>query len=138
MALFSALQSAMDDNKWGSLNADQFATLIADCEKIKADLDKLDQNVARLYAARCKRTEEDGGNWATHLAALAQSVFAVMNAGMQQYSEYMQACTDIEVAKTEKKYDREIELAEGNTYLAEGNTYKVKKAEKDKEKAIAK
>lgn len=76
-------------------------------------------------------TEEDGGNWATRLAALAQSVFAVMNAGMQQYSEYMQACTDIEVAKTEKKYDREIELAEGNSY-------KVKKAEKDKEKAIAK
>jgi len=76
-------------------------------------------------------TEEDGGNWATRLAALASSVFAVMNAGMQQFSEYMQACTDIEVAKTEKKYDREIELAEGNSY-------KVKKAEKDKEKEIAK
>lgn len=34
----------------GSINADQFATLIADCEIIKADLDKLNQNVARLYA----------------------------------------------------------------------------------------
>ena len=76
-------------------------------------------------------TEEDGGNWATRLAALASSVFAVMNAGMQQASEYMQACTDIEIAKTEKKYDREIELAEGNSY-------KKKKAEKDKEKEIAK
>lgn len=76
-------------------------------------------------------TEEDGGNWATRLAALASSVFAVMNAGMQQFSEYMQACTDLEVAKTEKKYDREIELAEGNSY-------KVKKAEKAKEKEIAK
>ena len=76
-------------------------------------------------------TEEDGGNWATRLAALASSVFAVMNAGMQQASEFMQACTDIEIAKAEKKYDREIELAEGNSY-------KVKKAEKDKEKEIAK
>lgn len=76
-------------------------------------------------------TEEDGGNWATRLAALASSVFAVMNAGMQQASEYMQACTDIEVAKVEKKYDREIELAEGNSY-------RVKKAEKQKEKEIAK
>ena len=76
-------------------------------------------------------TEEDGGNWATRLAALASSVFAVMNAGMQQASEYMQACADIEVAKTEKKYNREIELAEGNSY-------KVKKAEKQKEKEIAK
>ncbi len=76
-------------------------------------------------------TEEDGGNWATRLAALASSVFAVMNAGMQQASEYMQACADIEVAKAEKKYDREIELAEGNSY-------RVKKAEKQKEKEIAK
>lgn len=76
-------------------------------------------------------TEEDGGNWATRLAALASSVFAVMNAGMQQASEYMQACADVETAKIEKKYDREIELAEGNSY-------KVKKAEKKKEQEIAK
>lgn len=54
-----------------------------------------------------------------------------MNAGMQQASEYMQACADIEVAKAEKKYDREIELAEGNSY-------KVKKAEKQKDREIAK
>lgn len=76
-------------------------------------------------------TEEDGGNWATRLAALASSVFAVMNAGMQQASEFMQAETDLQVAKAEKKYDREIELAEGNSY-------KVKKAEKQKEQEIAK
>lgn len=76
-------------------------------------------------------TEEDGGNWATRLAALASSVFAVMNAGMQQASEFIQAEADIQVAKTEKKYDREIELAEGNSY-------RVKKAEKQKEKEIAK
>ena len=76
-------------------------------------------------------TEEDGGNWATRLAALASSVFAVMTAGMQQYSEFVKACSDLEVAKAEKKYDREIELAEGNSY-------RVKKAEKQKEKEIAK
>ena len=35
------------------------------------------------------------------------------------------------MAKAEKKYDREIELAEGNSY-------KVKKAEKQKEKEISK
>lgn len=44
--------------EWASLNADQFSQLIADCEKIKSDLDKLDINVARLYAARCKKTPE--------------------------------------------------------------------------------
>lgn len=76
-------------------------------------------------------TEEDGGNWATRLAALASSVFAVMNAGMQQASEFMQAEADLQIAKTEKRYDREIELAEGNSY-------RVKKAERQKEKEVAK
>lgn len=76
-------------------------------------------------------TEEDGGNWATRLAALASSVFAVMTAGMQQYSEYVRECADLETAKAEKKYDREIELAEGNSF-------RVKKAEKQKEKELAK
>ena len=77
------------------------------------------------------KTEDDGENWATKLAKLAGSVFAVMASGMQMASEYMSACADLEVAKLEKRYDREIELAEGNSY-------KVKKAEKEKEEGIAK
>jgi len=62
--------------EWGSLNSDQFATLIADCEKIKADLDKLDLNCAQLYASRCKRKTEDllalmkAGGWLTAKEAL--------------------------------------------------------------------
>ena len=57
--------------EWGSLNADQFATLIADCEKIKADLDKLDLNIARMYADKCKKNHSDllalmqRGGWLT-------------------------------------------------------------------------
>lgn len=58
-AMYLVHKCSMAFFEWGSLNADQFATLIADCEKIKADLDKLDQNVARLYAARCKRKPEE-------------------------------------------------------------------------------
>lgn len=41
--------------EWGSLNADQFRTLIADCEKAAADLDKLDVNIASMYAGKCKK-----------------------------------------------------------------------------------
>lgn len=57
--------------EWASLNADQFSQLIADCEKIKSDLDKMDLNVARLYAARCKRPADQmlelmkTGGWLT-------------------------------------------------------------------------
>ena len=58
-AMYLVHKCSMAFFEWGSLNSDQFATLIADCEKIKADLDKLDLNVAQLYAARCKRKPED-------------------------------------------------------------------------------
>ena len=58
-AMYLVHKCSMSFFEWGSLNSDQFATLIADCEKIKADLDKLDLNCARLYAARCKRKPED-------------------------------------------------------------------------------
>lgn len=57
-AMYLVHKCSMAFFEWGSLNSDQFATLIADCEKIKADLDKLDLNVAQLYAARCKRKPE--------------------------------------------------------------------------------
>ena len=76
------------------------------------------------------KSNDDGENWASKLGKLASSVFAVMNAGMQQYSEYAQASADLEIAKTEKKYNREIELAEGNSY-------KVKKLEKQRDKETA-
>ena len=58
-AMYLVHQCSMAFFEWGSLNSAQFETLIADCEKIKADLDKLDLNCAQLYAARCKRKAED-------------------------------------------------------------------------------
>ena len=42
--------------EWGSLNADQFRTLIANCEKAAADLDKLDVNIASMYASKCRKS----------------------------------------------------------------------------------
>ena len=58
-AMYLVHQCSMAFFEWGSLNSAQFDTLIADCEKIKTDLDKLDLNCAQLYAARCKRKPED-------------------------------------------------------------------------------
>lgn len=75
-AMYLVHKCSMAFFEWGSLNSDQFATLIADCEKIKADLDKLDLNCAQLYAARCKRKPEDllalmkVGGWLTAKEAL--------------------------------------------------------------------
>ena len=75
-AMYLVHQCSMAFFEWGSLNSAQFETLIADCEKIKADLDKLDLNCAQLYAARCKRKTEDllalmkVGGWLTAKEAL--------------------------------------------------------------------
>ena len=75
-AMYLVHQCSMAVFEWRSLNSAQFATLIADCEKIQADLDKLDLNCAQLYAARCKRKPEDllalmkVGGWLTAKEAL--------------------------------------------------------------------
>ena len=53
------------------LNADSMQTLIDELQKMKNDLDKLDYNVAGLYARRCKKKPEDllalmsTGGWLT-------------------------------------------------------------------------
>lgn len=77
------------------------------------------------------KSGDDTEHWATKVARLAQAVFTVVGAGLETMSELSQASADLEVARAEKKYDREIELAEGNTY-------KTKKLEKEKEAQIAK
>lgn len=63
--------------KWDMLNADQLQQLIEECEKTKADLDKIDLNIASGYAARCKKEKEDllelmrVGGWLNAEEALA-------------------------------------------------------------------
>ncbi|MDY3857781.1 MAG: ATP-dependent Clp protease proteolytic subunit, partial [Muribaculaceae bacterium] len=75
-AMYLVHQCSMAFFEWGSLNSDQFATLIADCEKIKADLDKLDLNIAQMYSAKCKKNTTDllalmsKGGWLTSQEAL--------------------------------------------------------------------
>ena len=58
-AMYLVHKCSMSFFERGSLNSDQFSTLIADCEKIKADLDKLDLNVAQLYAKKCRKPVAD-------------------------------------------------------------------------------
>lgn len=75
-AMYLVHKCSMAFFEWGSLNSDQFTTLIADCEKIKADLDKLDLNVAQIYAKKCRKPVADllalmkVGGWLTAKEAL--------------------------------------------------------------------
>lgn len=65
------------------------------------------------------------------LKAKVEAVYSSLSTILTSYSNYANACQDLEVAKIEKKYDDEIKAA-GN------NTKKTKKLEEEKEKEIAK
>ncbi len=63
--------------EWGQMNSDDLQTLIDNIEHQKADLDKLDANIAQMYATRCKKDKADlldlmkQGGWLTAQEALA-------------------------------------------------------------------
>lgn len=65
------------------------------------------------------------------LSDCVAAVSAVVGAGMQMATEFAKAESQIQLNAIEKRYDREIELAQGNTY-------KVAKLEKKKEVEIRK
>lgn len=62
--------------EWGQLNSDDMQALIENIEHQKADLDKLDANIAQMYATRCKKDKEQlldlmkVGGWLTAQEAL--------------------------------------------------------------------
>ena len=63
--------------EWGQLNSDGLQALIDNIEHQKADLDKLDANIAQMYATRCKKEPSalldlmKAGGWLTAKEALA-------------------------------------------------------------------
>jgi len=62
--------------EWGNLNADDLQSLIKNIEKQKQDLDKLDANIASIYAKKTKKTPAEllalmkQGGWLTAQEAL--------------------------------------------------------------------
>ena len=58
-AMYLVHQCSMAFFEWGCLNSAQFDALIAYCEKIKANIDKLDLNCTQHYAKRCRCKAED-------------------------------------------------------------------------------
>lgn len=96
-------------------------------EEYTSMLNGLYQSFANFF----KALKEDGGNFWGDLADMAQAAFAVMNAGLAQYSAYANAERDLELAKIEKRYEKEIAAAGKNQKKKE-------KLEKQKEAEIAK
>lgn len=76
------------------------------------------------------KTVGEGGNILDNIGEVAGATFAVVTAGMQIASQFAQSNAQIEQKKIEKRYEREAELAQGNSYL-------LAKLEKQKEEEIA-
>ncbi len=76
-AMYLVHQCSQGFFEWGSLNATDMQHLIDSLEKQKTDLNKLDANVAELYAGRCKKKTADlldlmkVGGWLSAEEALA-------------------------------------------------------------------
>ena len=76
-----------------------------------------------------KRVGESGHLSFEDIAQCAQAAFGVMQAGLGIYSQFAEAQSRIEIARTEKKYDRMISAAQGHSY-------KTSKLEKEKGEKI--
>lgn len=75
-AMYLVHQCSTQFFEWASLNASQLQERIADLEKAKSDLEKMDANVASMYASKCKKNACDllvlmkKGGWLTAQEAL--------------------------------------------------------------------
>ncbi len=75
-ALYLVHKCSMSVFEWASMNSDQLQEYISALTKKKTDLDKFDDNVSAMYAARCRKPQEDllalmkTGGWLTAKEAL--------------------------------------------------------------------
>lgn len=103
---------------------------IANARKTQSEYADL---VVNLYTSFSKFFEDlgkKGTNFWDNLASASQAAYALMSAALSQYSAYSNAERDLEIAKIENRYEREIEAA-GN------NTKKREQLEQKKEEEIA-
>lgn len=105
-----------------------------DKERLQERSSEYGDMLTNLYDAIVKFFEdlgEEGGDWIGNLADLAQAAYTLMSAALSQYTAYSNAERDLELAKIEKRYDKEIKAAGKNSK-------KKKKLEEQKEAEIAK
>lgn len=90
--------------------------------------------VVNFQQALTSALEDLGSTWEEKLKSITdvtQAAFAIMGAGLQQYTAYAAAERDLEVAKVTESYDKQIEAAGKNSKRAQ-------QLEKKKQKDIAK
>lgn len=119
-------QRAVNDIRQESMDKD-----VERARTVESEYGDMVWNLYTTFSKFFSELGQEGTNFWENLAGAAQAAFAVMGAAMSQYSAYSSASQDLELAKIEKRYDKEIEAAGKNTKKRE-------KLEKQKEADIAK
>ena len=75
-AMYLVHKCSMEFFQWASANADKLRSIIKEAEQMKENLDKMDSNIAEMYAKKCKKEPTDllarmqKGGWLTAKEAL--------------------------------------------------------------------
>lgn len=131
-ALENGLISAEEyQRRMAKLTADMHRTIADGLKNTGNEWITMFANVYESFTDFIASLKGDSTGMLENLSKLVGATSAVVIAGLQVSSQFAQAEADIQIAALEKRYDKEISLAEGNSY-------KVKKLEKQKEKETAK
>lgn len=118
----------------GSAKSTKELEKVSAFDKLKAEHEKineLEETGALTHQQALDKKAQADGKYAEKLSQTMQAAYAIIDGLMSSYSEYSNASQDLEVAKVESKYDKEIKAA-GN------NSTKVAELEAEKEKEVAK
>ncbi len=113
------------------IKGDMYDSLIAPLKDSKSEWVSLMTSMADAWMDFAKALNDPDGDPLDGLTKGLEATVAVMGAVMSQITEFTKAEMQIQTAAIEKRYDREIAFAEGNSYLT-------KKFEKEKQEEIAK
>ena len=75
-AMYLVHKCSIEFFRWTSANSDKLADIIKEVKQMKSDLEKMDANVAQMYATKCQKSQEDllalmkKGGWLTAQEAL--------------------------------------------------------------------
>lgn len=75
-AMYLVHKCSVEFFRWASANSDKLADIIKEAKQMKSDLEKMDANVAQMYASKCQKSPENllalmkKGGWLTAKEAL--------------------------------------------------------------------
>ena len=127
-------KGVIDEKEYASklavIKSELYEALISPLKESKSEWVSLISSMTDAWMDFANALKDPDGNPLDGLTKGLEATVAVMSAVMSQITEFTKAEMQIQTAAIEKRYDREISFAEGNSYLT-------KKLEKKKQEEIA-